>query len=332
MSLKKLPLQILMISLVLLLVGCPAQNKVVVPDPIDPVDPTPKPPVVEAKLAVEKVGWNIFNYDPTFSSTASARIRFYIDFKNTEIKPEDIKSVEIISEQSSNLSWTTDNPESIKENLKITSTGSVFYQTGRLFSTNYSKNGSVLPLGNYEFLITPTEGEVVKYTHTVPATGSANTNAKKFAFTEDYVNANNPLVDYDPLLKRAKISAAFLDASQTRLTVKFSVNDSRVYAGSVWLYDKDGNYVGYTTDGFRDFKTGTISSNINDGNSIKTGGAENSVVVESPQLTFEDGKAMSDVAFTHVALFDGWQFKDTDATFDVTSISAVKQVDAGATQ
>lgn len=324
MNLKKLPLQILMMLLVFVLVGCPAQKKVEVPEP--------EPPVVEAKLAVDKVGWVIYNYDPTFSATASARIRFYIDFKSTEVKPEDIKSIEIINEHSTNLSWTVDSADSIKENLKTTSTGNIFYQTGRLFSTSYSENGSVLPLGNYDFYITPTEGEVVKYTHLVPATGSKSTNAKKYTFSEDYVNANNPLADYDPLLKRAKISAAFLDASQTRLTVKFNVNDTRVYDGSVWLYDTDGNYIGYTQDGFRDFETGQITSNINSGNSFKTGGAENSVVVEAPQLSFEDGKGISDIAFTHIALYDGWQFKDTDSSFDIISISAVKAVDAGAAQ
>lgn len=321
-----------MLLLVFLLVGCPSQKTNPAPAPVDPVDPNPKPPVVEAKLAVERIVYSLWNYDATFDSTASARVRFFIDFKNPEVKAEDIMSMKIVSEHGAGRSWSDDNAESIKESMGTTTDGVVYYDTERLFSNFYSKNGSVIPLGNYEFSITPTEGDVVTYTQTVAATGSTGTKNKKFTFTEDYVNAANPLVDYDPLLKRANISAAFLDASQTRLTVKFKVNDVRVYGGVLWLYDKDDRSIGVSKTGFRDFESGEVSTIINGGTVIKTGGAENNVIVEAPQLDLNDGKSISDIKFVRVLLGDGRQHQGKINLSGVASVSAVKPVDAGASQ
>ena len=288
------------------------------------------PKIVE--LAIKNVDSVITNYHPTFIEN-SARISLYVDFTK-EIQATDIQSIEITAALATNRSWLVENSEFFENNLYTFDDGSTGIALENIFTDVLSTNSSVIYLGDYLVVVTLKDSKTLSYTHTVPAPNSNATNGKKYGYTENYVNSSNPLPDYVSLLKRAQIKSAALDDTASRLTVSFSISDPRVYNGTIWIYDRENNFIGGLKSFFRNTETGEVSSSLNAGTVFKTGGALNTVTLEAPQVSFVEGKSFKDIDNIHVVLYDGRQYKGTDtaSAIDNRSISAVKFVDSGPSQ
>jgi len=288
----------------------------------------PKP----LELTIRNVDSVVSNFHPNFRPN-SARITFYIDFSKA-VQASEIESIKIVAEYATNRSWTIDDSDYMTDNLYEFQDGTTGIAVNNLFTEALSDNASAIYLGDYVLTVTLKDSKILSYTHNVPAPSSKGTNGKKYGYTENYSNTANLSAEYVPLLKRAQIQSAVLSGAASKLTVMFAINDSRVYNGSIWMYDKDNNFVGRLKDGLRDPETGMVSSSLNTGTVFKTGGALNTVTVDASQISFQQGKSFNDVAELHVVLYDGRQYKDTSNVFEIDSesISAVKAVAAGPSQ
>ena len=99
------------------------------------------------------------------------------------------------------------------------------------------------------------------------------------------------------------------------------------------MYDATGAFIGRMKDPFRD-EAGVLSSYLNTGTVLRTGGASNTILVGTSQMVFQTGKSIKDVDNLHVVLFDGRQYKGTSTPLEIDSqsISAVKTVASGPSQ
>ena len=265
-------------------------------------------------IEIENIGWVIDNIDASFSGSndTSARIQFFISFETPGPTASDIASVYIES-LIGNTSWTLDDPARIAKSYNAEKN----YFWCRLHSSYLSANGSVLPVGTYNFTVRYSNGSVVKSSLLVPAPGAIETGSTLYVYTEDYMTASNPPTSYAALPRRANNISAV--RSESELTIKFSVNDSNIYNSSVWFYDSEQAYVG-TTDWFRDFSTGSVSLMLNDGK-LHNDGTENTLVLSESDIQFDEGKGMSDIYSLFIILTDGFQYASNDSTYDTRSIS-----------
>ena len=263
---------------------------------------------------IESINWVIDNIDTSFSESIpySASIQFFINFETPGPTASDIASVHIES-LIGNRSWIFDDPA---ENAKLYDAERNYFWC-RLVSTSFTYNGSVLPVGTYNFTVTYSNGSVAKSSFLVPAPGATVIGSTSYVYTEDYMAASNPPSDYAALPRRANNISAVRSA--TELTIKFSVNDGKIYNSKVWFYDSEQAYIG-PTGWFRDFSTGSVSSALNDGK-LHNDGTENTLVLLESDIQFAEGKGMTDIDSLSIFLTDGFQYASNDRTYDTASIS-----------
>ena len=268
----------------------------------------------DTKIEIESINWVINNRDSSFSktNTAAASIQFFINFETPGPTASDIALVHIDS-LVGNIRWTFDDPA---ENAELyDAEGNYFWC--QLVTTSFSYNGSVLPVGTYNFTVTHSNGSVAKHSHLVPAPGSIEIGSTSYVYTEDYTNASNPPSGYAALPRRANYISA--DRSASELTIEFSVNDGSIYNSAVWFLDSKEEYTG-ATDWLRNFSTGSVSSALNNGK-LHNDGTENTLVLSESDILFKEGKGMSDIDSLFIILTDGFQYASNDSTYDTKSIS-----------
>ena len=249
------------------------------------------------------------SYWSDFSNKHSANIGFLIYFEESELTAEYIEKVVITAPN--DVYWNFDNPETIK-NLFIEGT------FGRFYSLYQTDNSSIIPIGDYTFEVTYSNGRTVTKDLTVPAPGSTTVGTYAYAYTEDYTGT--PGSNYIPLPKKANISSAINDTTDSEITVNFSIDDSKIYNGVLRFYDSAGNYI-TSTDYFVDWEDGTLSSILNGGYSLNTNGS-NTVIVSYSDLEFDSDESGSDISFCHIILTDGKQYDVSDINiYDCRSIS-----------
>jgi hypothetical protein len=269
---------------------------------------------------IERVYWYMENIDQSYWSTfrdQSAYINFSIHFKQSNLTASDIESIVVTAP--TGRTWIDDDAAHIEANFDP----QIPKYTGmsRLYSTYYSPNASVLPIGNYKFDVTYTSGEVASFTLLVPEPGSTGTGSVSYTYTEDFVYASNPPDGYTELPLRATINSALLDTTTSQLSVDFSINDPKVYSGYIWLYNASGTYIG-RSEQFRNFASGIVSTTVNLGATLMNDGTANSVVLLDRHIEFNSGYSMNDIYSLHLVLTDGIQYAADDRSFDTRSISA----------
>ena len=253
--------------------------------------------------AIKSIGWYLDNIDTSFFSSpesGSASIMFLVYFETSDLTASDIASVRI-KPPGADWEWVYDNPADIAKHYDTENYCFVPWN----YSTAYADNGSVLPIGRYNFTVKYSNGAVVESSLLVPAPGSKETGSTSFVYTEDYTS--NPSADYAPLLRRASIIPAVYDRSASDLTIKFSVKDDKIANCGVWFYDTSLSRIG-RTGWYRDFETGEFSSWLNSGSELHIDGTENTIVFPVSDIQFNAGKEMNDVHSFHIVLTDGRQY------------------------
>ena len=183
--------------------------------------------------------------------------------------------------------------------------------------TLLTENGSLLALKDLKVEITLTSGRKVEQTFSIAEPGSM-TPTKGFIYSETYRGKITP--DRVPALKLASIAAA--DRTNRRYRIRFSVNDSRVTGGSLWLLNQDKNYIGETKKFINPYSS-EVSPFINDGKTFYTDGTENRFECDESQLTLEEGNKAADIKYVLVHLNDGAQYADSQdpSNYNYDSIS-----------
>ena len=280
--------------------------------------PLPSPVGTEIK----SIGWHINNFDTTFFSSPdesdSASIMFFVYFETSDLVASDIASVRI-KPPGVDWSWVYDDPTKIAERYNTEN----YSFRPWISSRRYADNGSVLPIGRYNFTVTYSNGAVVESSLLVPAPGSKETGSTLFVYTEDFAEASNPPANYAPFLRRASIISADYDRSASDLTIEFSVDDDKIYNCGVWFYDTSRSYVGETR-WYRDFETGEVSSWLNnDSGEFHIDGETNTIALQVSDIQFKEGKEMSDAYSFHLVLTDGHQYASDPNVigYDTKSVS-----------
>ena len=267
------------------------------------------------------IGWTLENIDSSFwedsDSYRSAFLNIWIAFEESELVAESIESVAIVSP--TGVYWQITAPEALTYYYDTESL--VFGGWFRFYSTSPASNGSVLPIGNYEFDVTYTNSKTVTKLFTIPAPGSTTSGSTSYVYTEDYTGTIGG--DYKALPKRANITNCVLTSANTEVTIEFNVDDSNIYNCSIWFYDESGNYVG-RSGWLRDFSTGSLASVINNGTELNVDGSNNSIVLSLADISYQEGKTSADLNSVHIILTDGLQYaSSTDIDgYDTRSISA----------
>lgn len=280
------------------------------------------------RVTISNVGWIVENIDTSFWSSppdATAFGNFFIYFEEEDLEAQFIEQVTMTAD-GGNVSWTDDTEEVIAG--RFSPDNNSYGGFLRLWTDNIDPAGHVYPLGDFTFEVELTNGRSDEFTLNVPAPGSLESSPYSYTFTEDYAQAGSPPSTYVALPERAGVTGASL-ASDT-LTVTFTVNDSTVYSGWVWVYDANDDYLGTSWGGSSTppFVTsaGSVSAVINNGTGLNTDGTTNTVELSAGDISFFDSNStLSDIENVIVVLTDGEQYADPGETatlfYDTRSVS-----------
>jgi hypothetical protein len=261
-------------------------------------------------ITISGVGWYIDNIDPSYWTssppTAHAFFRFDIAYSGSSISAGDVNSIRVTA------------PDAVYWEPPLSSC-TFDTQNKRIYlpALFESSNIDSLPIGIFTFLVTLANGTTATRTLLVPAPNSTTTGTYTRVYTEDIA----PPATSTPLVTRATLGA-HSNAAGT-LTINFTVTDSKVYNGYVWLYDAANTYIGYTTTRFRDSANGNVLTKLNGGGAYNTNGTNNIITLTNSDITYQSGKSFADINKFIVVLTDGLQY--TPGSYsgaDCRSISA----------
>jgi len=251
-------------------------------------------------VTIESRGWIFTNYAYGFSGRYNgAYVTIELNFAEDDLVAEDFRSVKI--EAPDGCYWLYDDTASIE---------SRFDESISQFTLSNGYNSTtqgILPIGNWTATATLKNGSVSTYTVFIAAPGSLTAGGYSKAYSPEVASSSDIDSNCTPLPKQATGISASYDAGAGELTVDFSIDDSRVYGGYLWLYDGTGDYIGNMANRFRDYDTSIVPSYLNNGVFYNDGTPNRAVVLES-DLSLYSGYDLSDVAAVSVVLTDGAQY------------------------
>jgi hypothetical protein len=199
------------------------------------------------------------------------------------------------------------NPEGIYWILRDSSTGEDQYDpAGGFFGgwgRYYDEPHKVL-LGQYSVLVRDRAG--YEATDSINFSGPGSISGNGFIYSEDYTGST---VEGIEMLKRASVTDT--TKGLIDITIKFQVDDDRVYNGFVWFYDESAEFITWS-DYFK--------NTINSGAGIYNDGATNTLQIQSSDLEL-GSYIWDDIKGFHVVLTDGAQYSLEEEKWDHRSIS-----------
>jgi hypothetical protein len=296
---KNIFLRICMMTVILILVvSCPVQQQ----------------NTDSKSITITGLGWFIYNIDSSyFSSTPSSHAfyAFYVSYSGSDISASDISNARI--SDPTNWGWDLD-LGSLDPQKKVLASG--FCYDGSAVNT--------LKIGNFKVEIKLKNGSVVSYTKSIPAPGSTTPNGFTSVYTEDTSKPSGGT----PLIRRISTTSygtILKDTANSRLSIPFKIDDSNVYNGWVWLFDSNKNYIGYSTQSFRN-TTDSGKTSIIDKILDNTGINYNTITLKDSDITYNTGKTFADISQFAVILTDGYQYASQGefTAFDCESRSTIK--------
>lgn len=269
-------------------------------------------------VTIDSIGWILVNESKDADEEIddhSVKIWFNIYLEEDDIEATDISSFEITSDVSG-FYW---NIKDIGDK----------YDSGKLNVRLYvSSLPDQMPIGDYTFDITLTNGNTDTYVFNVPAPNSITTNGCKYIYNEDYEISNGNIPSgMVQLPMRANIVGGNYSSSDETLTVEFRVNQSIIYNGFILLYNDDDTYIGYTTS-FRDFTTGVVNSISNSGVDYYVNDDLNTIKITESDVTFFDSSyTLSDATAFCICLTDGNQYAGIRQSYDSCSYTSNYTID-----
>jgi hypothetical protein len=272
-------------------------------------------PVEEEDNSTVKVtglGWVIENIDSSFwTGTMPPSHCFYNFWINYEgnISLKDIKYAKV-TVVNSGLYWS------------IPLTENLFNSGNKVIGGWYRFYGdvnNVLPIGDLRAEVKLKNGKKSSFVKAIPAPGSLTTNSCDFVYTpEDY---STGLISYAPMIKRATVGTKSINTITEVMTINFTITDSNVYNGMVFLYDNANEYIGYTKT-FRN-ESGNLTSMINGSTAFYITGTNNVLIINNSDITFMSGKTFNQISKFAVSLQDGNQYaaQGKYTAYDCVSVS-----------
>ncbi len=266
-------------------------------------------------IGIESIDWVIFNRATSFvsdSTGGTAVIQFSIKFETPGPAVSDIASV-YIGSLIGNIGWSFKDPSKFSETYNAKEYVLTLLITGSKIDVH------VMPIGTYYFTVTYSNDAVVKYSFQVPAPGALEAGSTSYVYTEDYFDAWNPPSNYAALPRRATSISAVHNSLASELTIKFSVNDDKIYNSNVGFFDSSKNHIG-AIDWLRDYSTDVVSSTLNNGQ-LHSDGTENTLILSKSDIQFIENKGMSDIHSLLIFLADGLQYPLGNRASNTMSLS-----------
>jgi len=161
---------------------------------------------------------------------------------------------------------------------------------GNFYSTRYSFDGSVLPLGEYFIEISTTDGLV--YRRGIRISDFSSHIAASDTFIYSAVYSGKVRQGYINSIARPIVTSFVAD--DEAVLIDFKVNDPRVRNAAIAFYDENKKYVGgyeYFYNSFSD----QIRHEVNNGEKIHIDGSINKISLESKDISFEANKNMGNI-------------------------------------
>ena len=259
-------------------------------------------------ITIEDYGWYSENIDSGYWSspfTTTAYHTINIIFENKNLTAGDIQKIEITNPTGG--IWDFEGSEIPDRFDESSST----FHASRLY---HFDSPHLLAIGDWQVVATSSSGTVGNATVNFPAPGSTTTGSKTHFYTEDY--SSTIYSSYVQAPKRASSISASDDGSS--LGVSFSVTDSSIYNGYIWVYDSSGNYL-TSCNYFREGLSGSVASFVNSGAGLNVDGTANTLAITVSD--FVDPVTISDIAEIVVVLTDGGQYAGQGNYWDYRSIS-----------
>jgi len=272
----------------------------------DPISPQTQ------NIQINNIGW-IFTNNPSDFNNGHLIIEITLHYSGASLHPNEISYFKMTTSANT---WT----------IPITSTNlldSLSEIRQGLYSTSFSPNASVLPIGSYGFELKLTDGFDASKTVDFPAPGSLVTNGYNFIYTEDY---SGGVPSTFVKMVRRPISNSVTKTNDS-ITIAFTSNDTLFYNGYVWFYNSSGNYIGVSS-WFRNIATKALSSTINSGLAIYSDGVTKNVVKLSQQTcTIYSPSSFNDIYSVRVVITDGIQYKDSpNISYDCRAVSLLQHL------
>jgi hypothetical protein len=202
-------------------------------------------------------------------------------------------------------------PDSCEWTLKdIDINKNLFDQKGYMYGRFRTlSHPNTIMLGNYR--ITAVDSEENESSKTFSFGRPGSTTGTGFIYSEEYTG---PTTGGTEMIDKAVITGGSKAADS--ITVEFTIDDTRVFNGLVWLYDSDKSYI--TWSGF-------FKDTINGGSGINKSGGTNTLVIREEDL--EPGAfTWNDISRCHVVVTDGEQYLPEEYIYEHSSISALLEL------
>ena len=241
------------------------------------------------------VGWYVNSIDPTNNTVASdVTCNYYLSLRwDGDAGLSDIEYARVyLPDHNHYWSFKLDEEHFEAEKKRV----SGYFM--------FNENHNAVPIGDMQAAIKVKNGDVSTLDRTMTSPASTSTMGYAYAYSE-----NGSALDstYVPALKRPIVTAHSIDYQALQLSLTFTVNDSRVYDGYLWLYDAADTYIGYSSY-FRGSISGAVSSTINGGAAFNTDGSSNVTVMDNSDISFLAGHDFTNVTKALLVVTDGTQY------------------------
>jgi hypothetical protein len=266
-------------------------------------------PAESKKIELTRIGWYFQNSPPDYGAPYSLSLDLGLHYAGSDLVSGDIASATASAEGGTwNLMPTA---SSLNDSAKT-----IAYGWDNFYSSLFSSNGSVMPIGEYAFSVKLKNGALVASDFPVPAPGALTDQGYRFVYTEDYTGQVTSA--FHPMLRRPAIRT--VDLFDDTIAVEFSISDSLAYGGWLWYYDASNRYLG-RSEYFRNYSTKAISWILNEATTFRTDGKPNLVRVTAAHSVMNTGETYGSIQSVRVVVTDGLQYANTTRSWDCRAFS-----------
>lgn len=154
---------------------------------------------------------------------------------------------------------------------------------GNFYSTKYSFDGSVLPLGEYIIEIIDTDGLVYRREIELSDFSGNITSNSSFIYSSDYTGKTRH--GYIKSIDRPIITR--FQVNNDNVILDFKINDLRVKNAGISFYDESKKYIG-SYEFFYNAFSDQIRKEVNNGDVLFIDGSINKIILNSRNIRFEE--------------------------------------------
>lgn len=241
----------------------------------------------EAPIAITSVSWLLDSVDGSFW-TSGTPATMLCDFKlsySGETTQNDVIKVHI-GDKDKDYWWTTKIKDGGAASINSTEK-TLLTDYSYLFTTAFSSNADVMPIGNFRAVVVFADGTEEKFDFVLPSPGQNTSGSYEYICSQDFGGSLSD--NYVKALTRPIVESA--DADGSAITLQYKITDSRVEDGFVNFYNSNKEDVGVTNKELSELTP-----------SFSKDGALLTATIATTNIDFQEGYGFSDIANLVVGL------------------------------